>query len=157
MRVLIAGVGNVFLGDDGFGVEVAAELAGRRLPAGVESSDYGIRGVHLAYQLLDGYDGLILVDAVELGEAPGTVAVIEPAGMPAAGGVDAHSMDPATVLATLAALGGQLERVLVVGCQPAAVEERMGLSAQVAASVVAAADEAVRLAVDLLGPGSSVT
>ena len=77
-RVLVAGIGNIFLGDDGFGVEVASRLAARPLPDGVRVEDFGIRGVHLAYELLDGYDVLVLVDAVPIGEAPGTVAVIEP-------------------------------------------------------------------------------
>ena len=77
-RVLVAGIGNIFLGDDGFGVEVADRLAGRTLPDGVQVADFGIRGVHLAYELLDGYDALVLVDAVPMGEPPGTVAIIEP-------------------------------------------------------------------------------
>ena len=76
--MLIAGVGNIFLGDDGFGVEVANRLAGQRMPDGVRVADFGIRGVHLAYELLDGYDALVLVDALPMGEAPGTLAVVEP-------------------------------------------------------------------------------
>ncbi|MQA76737.1 MAG: hydrogenase maturation protease, partial [Solirubrobacterales bacterium] len=76
-RILVAGVGNVFCGDDGFGVAVAEHLAAATLPAGVELSDYGIRGIHLAYQLLDGYDLLVLVDAVQRGGEPGTVYLIE--------------------------------------------------------------------------------
>jgi len=150
-RVLIAGVGNVFLGDDGFGVEVASLLSGRALPAGVEAADVGIRGVHLAYELLDGWTGLVIVDAVDHGEAPGTLAVLEPdlkgSGRPA---VDAHSLDPQAVLETLDALGGKVERVLVLGCQPATVEEGMGLSPAVAEAVNPAADEAVRLATEML-------
>ena len=79
MKVLVAGIGNIFLGDDGFGVEVAARSAGRAdLPDGVRAEDFGIRGVHLAYELLDGYDALVLIDAVPMGEPPGTVALIEP-------------------------------------------------------------------------------
>ena len=76
--MLVAGIGNIFLGDDGFGVEVAQRLADRPMPEGVQVADFGIRGVHLAYELLDGYDALVLVDAVPMGEPPGTVAVIEP-------------------------------------------------------------------------------
>ena len=77
-RVLVAGIGNIFLSDDGFGVEVATRLAARTLPDGVRVEDFGIRGVHLAYELLDGYDALVLIDAVPMGEPPGTLAVIEP-------------------------------------------------------------------------------
>ena len=77
-RVLVAGIGNIFLSDDAFGVEVAHRLSGRALPDGVRVEDYGIRGMHLAYDLLEGYDALVLVDAVPMGEPPGTLAVIEP-------------------------------------------------------------------------------
>ena len=106
-RVLIAGVGNIFLGDDGFGVEVARRPGTRTLPEGVRVEDYGIRAVHLAYELLSGYDGLILVDAVSRGEAPGTVSVIEPdlASGAGPGAMDAHSMSPDTVFALMTSLG----------------------------------------------------
>ena len=151
--VLVAGIGNLFLSDDAFGVEVANRLAARSVPPGVRVADFGIRGVHLAYELLDGYDGLILIDAVPMGEAPGTVAVIEPQpdGSLAVGAVpepiiDAHSMSPEVVLATLGRLGGTVERVYVVGCQPASLEEGMGLSPPVAAAV----DGAVELCCQLL-------
>ena len=77
-RVLVAGIGNIFLGDDGWGVEVANQLARRPMPAGVRVADFGIRGVHLAYELLDGYDALVLIDAMPMSEAPGTIAVLEP-------------------------------------------------------------------------------
>ncbi len=111
--VLVAGIGNIFLSDDGFGVEVANSLAARSLPPGVRVSDFGIRGVHLAYELLDGYEGLVLIDAVPLGEEPGTLVVIEPdadgsftAPDEAAAIIDAHSMSPSVVLGTLGRLGG---------------------------------------------------
>src|SRR5580704_8270552 len=110
--VLVAGIGNIFPSDDGFGVEVANRLAAEAVPPGVRVVDFGIRGVHLAYELLDGYDGLILVVAVPMGEEPGTVALIKPAaagdtaGGPGAPVVDAHSMSPEVVLATLSRLGG---------------------------------------------------
>jgi hydrogenase maturation protease len=149
-RTLVAGIGNVFLSDDGFGVEVAHRLAGRPLPDGVRAEDYGIRGIHLAYELLEGYDALVLIDAVPLGEPPGTLAVIEPemdAGTVDAAGdvdgvptVDAHTMSPDAVLATLAGLGGSVGRVVIVGCQPADLREGMGLSPAVAAVVDDAAD-----------------
>jgi hydrogenase maturation protease len=149
-RVLVAGIGNVFLGDDGFGVEVAGRIAPGDLPDGVDVADFGIRGIHLAYELLDGrHHTLVLVDAIPLGkDAPGTLAVleVEPDDVADEGGpLDAHSMSPHVVLAALASLGGRIERVLVVGCQPADVSERMGLSEPVAAAV----DEAARLALDV--------
>jgi hydrogenase maturation protease len=146
--VLVAGVGNIFLGDDGWGVEVIRELLGHHLPEFVKVEDFGIRGVHLAYELLDGYDLLILVDAVPRGRDPGTVFVIEPdladtATDPLAAGaregsnplIDAHGMEPTSVFALLDALGGRVKRAIVVGCEPQEVDERMGLSDAVAASV----------------------
>jgi hydrogenase maturation protease len=137
-RVLVAGIGNVFLGDDGFGVEVVRRLDPATLPVGVDVTDYGIRGVHLAYDLLDGrHRTVVIVDAVPLDDPPGTLAVLQVD--PTGGGapVDAHGM----VLALLHDLGGSVDRVLVVGCAPADVAERMGLSEPVAAAV----DAAVRL------------
>src|ERR1700722_2879797 len=96
--VLVAGIGNIFMSDDGFGVEVATRLATQAMPPGVRVAEFGIRGVHLAYELLDGYDALILIDAVPMGEVPGTIAVIEPddrgalpAGEEQSSVVDAHS------------------------------------------------------------------
>ncbi|MHB1928952.1 MAG: hydrogenase maturation protease [Acidimicrobiales bacterium] len=157
--MLVAGIGNVFAGDDGFGVAVAEALAGRRLPAGVRAADYGIRGVHLAYELLDGCDGLVLVDAVPFGEPAGTVCVIEPDPPgPDAPPVDAHRMTPDLVFTTLARLGGSLDRVLVVGCQPGSLEPGIGLSPAVAAAVRPAADLAVQLAAELAaGPAAETT
>jgi hydrogenase maturation protease len=150
-RTLVAGVGNIFLSDDGFGVEVVKELGQHQLPAGVELSDFGIRGVHLAYQLMEGYDLLILIDAVPRDEPPGTLFVIEPdvsastaritsavedGTMPM---VDAHGMEPGSMLSVLDLLGGSVKEVVVVGCQPANLEEGIGLSPEVAAAVPAAA------------------
>jgi hydrogenase maturation protease len=173
-RTLVAGIGNVFLSDDAFGVEVAHRLAGRPLPDGVRAEDYGIRGIHLAYELLEGYDTLVLVDAVPLGEPPGTLAVIEPTNDLGAGVgaersalgvdevpdptavpmVDAHTMSPDVVLATLARLGGSVGRIVIVGCQPAELCEGMGLSPAVAAVVDDAADLCVEVleSVAALGP-----
>ncbi len=145
-RTLVAGIGNVFLSDDAFGVEVAHRLANRTLPEGVRVEDFGIRGIHLAYELLEGYDGLVLVDAVPMGEPPGTLAVIEPEVEAYLGDVqdvpmvDAHTMSPDVVLATLARLGGSVGRIVIVGCQPADLREGMGLSPAVAAVVDDAAD-----------------
>lgn len=118
MRVLLAGVGNVFLGDDGFGVALAERLSQRRLPAGVEVLDFGIRGMDLAYALQD-YDALVLLDATPRGGPPGTLYVIEPELDVAAGTPDAHGMDPVRVLALAQALGaGPPPRTLLVGCEP---------------------------------------
>jgi hydrogenase maturation protease len=144
VRILVAGIGNIFFGDDGFGVAVAGRLAAADLPEGVRLGEYGIRGLHLAYELLDGYDVLVLVDALPMGEAPGTVAILEvdPTDFEPdpTSPMDAHSMSPATVLGLLAGLGGRLDRVLVVGCDPAILDEGIGLSAVVETAVAAAAD-----------------
>ena len=152
-RVLVAGIGNIFLGDDGFGVEVAARLVGRPMPDGVTVTDFGIRGVHLAYELLEGYDVLVLIDAMPMGERPGTLAVLEaePPPPPEEGDdiaalVDAHSMSPAVVLGLLAGLGGSVGRVLVVGCEPAELDEAIGLSPPVAEAV----DRAVELCTEVV-------
>ena len=163
MKVLVAGIGNIFLGDDGFGVEVANRLADRALPDGVRAADFGIRGVHLAYELLDGYDALVLVDAVPMGEPPGTVAIIEPELEPRGGDcgaaddrpapiLDAHSMNPAVVLGMLSSLGGRVDRVLVVGCQPSVIEEGIGLSKPVAAAVDPAVDAVLEALAELCVP-----
>jgi hydrogenase maturation protease len=153
--ILVAGIGNIFQCDDGFGSEVARRLlAGPPLPDGVKVVDYGIRGVHLAYELLDGYDAAILVDATCQGDEPGTIYVMEPdldsieseSGLAEAGIVDAHGLDPASVLTLLRSLGGRVDRILVVGCEPADVEEGMGLSDAVAGAV----DEACGVVRDLV-------
>jgi hydrogenase maturation protease len=132
-RILVAGVGNVFLGDDAFGVEVARLLAERPQPPGVQVRDYGIRGVHLVYELLDGYDLFVLVDAAPRGEAPGTVSVLEvdlpgPQAQPV---IDAHSLTPDAIFGLLSSLGGRPGRSLVVACEPAEVDPGMGLSGPV--------------------------
>ncbi len=140
MRILVAGVGNIFLGDDAFGVEVVRRLASVQLPAGVEVEDFGIRGMHLAYQLLDGYDALLLVDAMPRGKAAGTVTVVEPDAAPAEPSLlDAHGMEPDAVLAMIGTLAGQTggqppQRIFVIGCEPARCAEGIGLSAPVAAA-----------------------
>jgi hydrogenase maturation protease len=146
-RVLIAGIGNIFLGDDGFGVEVARRLSTVDMPAGVQVRDYGVSGMHLAFDLLDGFDTTILVDATARGDAPGTVYVLEldPVTEPV-GSVDAHGMQPDLVLGLLAMLGGSCPRVLLVGCEPASVTDHIGLSPLVAAAV----DAAVRTVLELV-------
>lgn len=147
MRILIAGLGNIFEGDDGFGVAVAAELAEVPFPDGVELHDFGIRGVHLAYQLLEGYDLVVIADAVQRDGAAGTLYVIEHAAdtdglEPAADApmLDAHDLAPDGVLALVPMLGGTLGRVVVVGCEPARIAPDMALTPVVARSVERAAE-----------------
>jgi hydrogenase maturation protease len=156
-RILVAGVGNIFLGDDGFGVEVARRLGRISLPDGVTVADFGIRGVHLAYQLLDDFELVVLVDAVSRGGAPGTVYVIEPEVDGSLGGgseesiADAHDMILDHVFAQVRTLGGKLGRILIVGCEAEDTSERIGLSS----SVQSAVDEAVRVIVELIDPSRS--
>jgi Ni,Fe-hydrogenase maturation factor len=166
--ILIAGIGNVFLGDDGFGVEVAQRLLRRAMPAGVRVVDYGIRTLDLAYALLDAAGTVILVDATSRGGAPGTLYVIEPPLDARDGGaadgdatddvaaeriaeaaaeklavVDAHTMNPMHVIRMTQAMGGMRARLLVVGCEPATFgpdEGQLGLSDRVAAAIGPAVD-----------------
>jgi hydrogenase maturation protease len=146
-RVLVAGVGNIFLGDDGFGPEAARRLAARPLPDGVRVVDYGIRGMHLAYDLLEGYDLLVVLDAAPRGGRPGDVVLLEVGEADLGDGdFDAHGMEPTSVLASLGSLGGRLPRTLVVGCEPADTAEGMGLSPPVQAAV----DGAVEMVTGLL-------
>jgi hydrogenase maturation protease len=147
MKVLIACVGNIFLGDDGFGVEVALSLSKRQLPEGVSVKDYGIRGFDLAYALLDPWDLVIMVDALSRGEAAGTLYVIEPElNGPASAetALNPHGMDPARVLSLAASMGTISAKVLVVGCEPHdfgdELEGRMGLSSPIEGVVEAASD-----------------
>ncbi len=146
-RILVAGIGNIFMGDDAFGVEVARLLAGRQLSADVRVGDFGIRGLDLAYALQDGYETAILIDAHPRGQQPGTLYVVEPdltafaSGQAEGADIDAHSMDPVKVLRLAAAMGGPLPRVLLVGCEPATLgpdEGLMGLSQPVGAAVTEA-------------------
>ncbi|MFB8350878.1 hydrogenase maturation protease [Streptomyces niveus] len=155
--VLVAGIGNLFLGDDGFGPEVVRRLVtdpGPPLPAAVRVVDYGIRGMHLAYDLLDGYDALVLVDACPGGGAPGELTVLEvgPDDL-GTGEFDAHGMNPVSVLANLGQLGGTLPLTHVVGCTPAGVEEGIGLSEAVAAAVPGAVAEVRALVRQLSAAG----
>jgi hydrogenase maturation protease len=147
-RILVAGVGTIFLGDDGFGVEVSRRLAGRSMPEGVRVVDFGIRGLDLTYALLDGWDAAILVDAAPRGGQPGTLYVLEPtldSGAPPE--VEPHAMDPAKVLALVREMGGTPPLLRVVACEPeAAGDFEIGLSPSVAAAV----DPAVALVEELV-------
>jgi hydrogenase maturation protease len=144
-RILVAGVGNIFLGDDGFGVEVVRHLSCRReFPAGVNVVDFGIRGYDLAFALMDEYDHVILVDACPWGKTPGDVFVIEPdiEHESDSATFDAHDMHPLHVLRLARAQGATLKNVLIVGCEPVTLgppEGQMGLSPDVEAAVVQAA------------------
>jgi hydrogenase maturation protease len=161
VRILVAGVGDVFHGDDGFGVEVVRRLREQGgLPAGVELAEPGSRGVHLAYQLLAGYDVLVLVDAIRRGEPPGTLYSLEhdlDARPENARDLDGHSRNPAAVLDLLDGLAGSMGvarpvgRVLVIGCEPADLAEQLGLSPPVAAAVPSAARAVAELVADLAG------
>jgi hydrogenase maturation protease len=149
-RILVAGIGNIFLGDDGFGPEVIRRV--RLAHPGVRPVDYGIRGMHLAYDLLDEWDALVLVDALPRRDAPGTVHIFEADHETLSGtvGLDAHAMDPATVFASLNALGGTAPYTVVVGCEVTTVEDQMGLSGVVSAAVPGAVHAVEHLVADLL-------
>jgi hydrogenase maturation protease len=151
-RVFIAGVGNVFLGDDAFGVRVVKQLEEVVLPSWVRVADYGISRMRLASDLSGGYDTTILIDATPRGEPPGTVYLIEaettdepPDQQMASPSIDAHGVRPEAVLRLLRLLGGDAGRVLVVGCEPASTTNGIGLSPPVEAAI----PEAVRLVSDL--------
>jgi len=147
--VLVAGIGNLFLSDDGFGPEVVRRLAAEdELPAQAKIVDYGIRGLHLAYDLLDGYDALVLVDALP-GDGPaGSITVLEvgPDDL-GSGDFDPHGMAPVAVLASVRRLGGSLPPTYVIGCRPENLDEGIGLSDVVTAAIPQAVD-AVRAVLD---------
>ena len=154
-RILIAGIGNIFLGDDGFGSEVARRLARSPLPGEARVVDFGIRGFDLAYALLDGYDVTIFIDATPRGGEPGTLYTIEP-DLNELRQLDAqqmmvetHGMNPMKVLSMVKTMGGEFKRILLVGCEPATLgpeEGQMGLSEPVEAAV----GEAVRVVESLV-------
>jgi hydrogenase maturation protease len=164
--ILVAGIGNIFLGDDAFGVEVARRLLQSEMPAKVRVTDFGIRSLDLTYALQDGYETVILVDAVQRGAAPGTVYVIEPqldTGAPDQiqnAVIDSHGMDPVQVLKLAAAMGTRPQHILLVGCEPENLggdEGLMGLSAPVEAAVNQAVKRIESLVIQLLQeqrPGS---
>ena len=144
-KILVAGIGNIFFGDDAFGCEVVSQLMRRPLPEGVRVTDFGIRSYDLAYAMMDGYDATILVDATAQGAEPGTIYLIEPDikkldDLPEEA-VNAHSMNPVRVLQLVRSLGGESGWLRVVGCEPAVLESEegaMGLSEKVQAAVAPA-------------------
>jgi len=155
-RILVAGIGNAWLKDDGFGSEVVKALEGRELPAGVSVVDFGTGGLDLAYEVMRGYDGLILVDVSRQGEPPGTLYVMEADADDVDGSIedgqplDPHGMDPETVLRFVKYVGGWPGRVFVVACEPEQVEDfGIGLSEAVGAAVQRAADLVVETVTEL--------
>jgi hydrogenase maturation protease len=153
-RILVAGVGNIFLGDDGFGVEVVRRLAECELPEGVEVADFGIRGMDLAYALQDDYELVVFVDATPRGEKPGTVYLLEPE-IEEDGEVtlDTHGMDPLKVIKLSRALGAKSARTLVVGCEPQVVingEDYEEMLMELSDPVHAAVEEAAKLVESLV-------
>jgi hydrogenase maturation protease len=146
VRILVAGIGNIFLGDDAFGCEVAKELGRQSWPENVRVVDFGIRGFDLAFAILEGYEVTILIDATSRGDAPGTLYTIEPdlgelEGLEIDAIPETHGMNPLKVLKMVKAMGGELKRVLLVGCEPATFgpeEGLMGLSPEVQVAVPAA-------------------
>ncbi len=158
MRILVAGIGNIFFGDDAFGVEVVREFQQRELPPEVRVEDYGIRSYDLAYAIMDGYDATILVDAAQRGKAPGTLYLIEPdqgdAGVMEYSQPDAHSMDPVAVLNMVRNLGGEPSRMIyLLACEPENLEPddcQFGLSETVQNAVPHAVEMVETLVRDLL-------
>ncbi len=159
MRILVAGIGNIFFGDDAFGCEVVKALSRRSFPDGVRVIDFGIRSYDLAYAIMDNYDATILIDTSQRGEAPGTLYLIEPELNKLDDGekevVNAHSMNPVRVLELVRSLGGQARKLLVVGCEPAVLESeggQMGLSEKVRAAVAPAVTMIEKLIADFYHP-----
>lgn len=151
-RILVAGIGNIFLGDDSFGVEVARLLLGRPQRDGVRVIDFGIRGLDLAYALTDGWDAAILVDAAPRGQTPGTLYVIEPdlqtSSVPST--FDGHSMDPVAVLRLAGTLGELPRRVLVLGCEPGRLSSEEDGNFELSEPVRAALEPAVSMVESLV-------
>jgi hydrogenase maturation protease len=155
--VLVAGVGNAWLRDDGFGGEVARRLSARELPAGVSVMDAGTGGLDLAYEVMRGYDALVILDVSKQGGEPGTLYVIEPDEAAIDGGIEdgevinPHSMDPQTVLRFVKSVGAWPGRVVVIACEPAEVEELgWGLSELVEKAVDRAVELVLETATELL-------
>jgi hydrogenase maturation protease len=152
-QILVAGVGNAWLQDDAFGGECARRLEARGVPDGVTVMDFGTGGLDLAYEVMRGYDALVLLDASRQGEAPGTLYVLEPdmeeLAQPIEDGdvINPHGMDPQTMLRFVGAIGGFSGRVIVIGCEPGEVDDvGLGLTPAVAGAV----DRAVELVVETL-------
>lgn len=144
-KILIAGIGNIFFGDDAFGCEVAQQLMREQLPEGVRVFDYGIRSYDLAYALLEPNDAAILIDAVPRGEEAGTVFLLEldinKLDNSENESVNAHAMNPVAVLQLVRSFGGSPGEIYLVGCEPAVLEtEELGLSEKVQSAIPLALD-----------------
>jgi hydrogenase maturation protease len=149
----VAGIGNIFLGDDAFGVEVSQKLLRRPAREGMHIEDFGIRGIDLTYKLMDGWDAVILIDAVSRGLPPGTIYTIDtqqsdpqadaplPQGLPL---IEAHNLDPAKVLHLVRSMGGKIGQVLLVGCEPTPIDVEQDFQVQLSPPVAAAVDVAVQ-------------
>jgi hydrogenase maturation protease len=154
-RILVAGIGNIFLGDDAFGVEVVRRLMLLGLPEEVRIVDFGIRGLDLSYALLDGYEAVVMVDAAPRGNSPGTLYLLEidasetpePEGTPL---FEMHALDPVKVLRMAAAMGARLDRLYLVGCEPSPAGEEEEMQSGLSVPVRAAVDEAVDLVASLV-------
>jgi hydrogenase maturation protease len=162
--ILVAGVGNAWLRDDGFGGEVARRLSERKLPEGCNVMDAGTGGLDLAYEVMRGYDGLVLVDVSKQGGEPGTLYVMEPDEESVPGAIDdgdvinPHGMDPQTMLRFVKSLGAWPGKVVVIACEPADVEEMgWGLSDQVKAAVDRAVDLVFETVTDLQAGATTTT
>jgi hydrogenase maturation protease len=156
-RILVAGIGNIFFGDDAFGLAVVQELRRSELPAEVEVVDFGIRGYDLAYTIMDGYAATILVDATARGNEPGTLYLIEPSQADLAelrpAVPDGHSLGPVQVIQLVQSLGGQIPGLYLVGCEPAVLETedgQIGLSESVQSAIPGAVEMIRTLTSDLL-------
>ena len=158
-RILVAGVGNIFLGDDGFGSAVIRNAEIAQDDPRVRVIDYGIRGMHLAYDLLEEWDALVLVDAIPSRGNPGALHVfqVDHESASPATGVDAHSMDPEAVFASLRALGGSPPYTVVVGCEASCVEEGIGLTEPVAKAVPRAAQAVEEIVAALQTPAAATS
>jgi hydrogenase maturation protease len=154
-RVLVAGIGNIFFGDDGFGVAVAQKLLKQKLPLGIHVADFGIRGIDLAYTLCKPYDAAILVDCIMCDGIPGRIKVIEPSvENHETAALDGHRLNPSSVLHFARRMGKLPDRIFIVGCEPASIADiysiSINLSAPVARAVDTAADIIMDLATDIL-------
>jgi hydrogenase maturation protease len=153
-RVLVAGIGNVFFGDDGFGVEVVRRLAARPLPDGVEVVDFGIRGLDLSFALTFGYDLAILVDATRRGRPPGTLSVLDLDDERPHPALDTHGMDPVKVLGLAREIGPTPKRLRLVGCEPEPLGDDDAMTMGLSAPVLAAVEGAIALIESLVGGGA---
>jgi hydrogenase maturation protease len=150
-KVLVAGIGNAWMGDDGFGSEVVKQLGTVELPPGVAVMDFGTGGLNLAYEVMRGYDALLILDISQQGGSPGTLYVIEADEDSVDGSIqdgdslNPHGMDPKTVLRFVKSIGAWPGKVLVIACEPAVVEE---IGFQLSESVAGAVEPAVKLVLE---------